>query len=176
MSTVAGKTALIKGVSCGIGRGCAVALAEADADIAVNYRIREEAARETCSLIERMRKRATLIIFEDGTIRAHQLYLVLMVNLSGSAGFPVFSTCPLMARSFWPFEIMPNPGYRNEFPPFSAIFMQYSRGPLPGAPNKDASILELLHPVTLPLGFAPNAIYAVYNLEDLRIFILETSL
>jgi hypothetical protein len=170
------KTALIKGASRGIGRGCAVALAEAGADIAVNYRVREEAARETCSLIERMGKRATLIIFEDGNIRAHQLYLVLKVNLCGSAGFPVFPTCPLRARSFWPFEIMPNPGYRNEFPPFSAIFMQYSRGLLSGSPNKDACILKLLHPITLPLGFAPNAIYAVYNLDELRIFSLETRL
>jgi 3-oxoacyl-[acyl-carrier protein] reductase len=58
MNTVAGKTALITGASRGIGRGCAVALAEEGADIAVNYRVREEAARETCSLIERLGKRA----------------------------------------------------------------------------------------------------------------------
>ena len=63
MNVCAGEIALIKGVSCGIGRGYAVALAEADAYIAVNYRVREETARETCSLIERMGKRATLIIF-----------------------------------------------------------------------------------------------------------------
>ena len=77
---------------------------------------------------------------------------------------------------FWPFEIMPNPGYRNEFPSFSPIFIQYSRGLLPGTPNKDAFILELLHPTTLSVGFIPNALYAVYNLEDFRIFILEMSL
>jgi 3-oxoacyl-[acyl-carrier protein] reductase len=58
MNTSAGKTVLITGASRGIGRGCAVALAEAGADIAVNYRVREEAARETCSLIERLGKRA----------------------------------------------------------------------------------------------------------------------
>ena len=58
MNTVAGKTALITGASRGIGRGCALALAEAGANIAVNYRVREEAALETCSLIERLGRRA----------------------------------------------------------------------------------------------------------------------
>ena len=57
MNTFAGKTALITGASRGIGRGCAVALAEAGANIAVNYRVREEAARETCSLIEHLGRR-----------------------------------------------------------------------------------------------------------------------
>ena len=58
MKTLAGKIALITGASRGIGRGCAVALAEAGADIAVNFRAREEAAKETCSLVERLGRRA----------------------------------------------------------------------------------------------------------------------
>jgi 3-oxoacyl-[acyl-carrier protein] reductase len=58
MNTFSGKIALISGASRGIGRGCAVALAEAGADIAVNYRNREESARETCSLIESLGRRA----------------------------------------------------------------------------------------------------------------------
>lgn len=58
MNTFSGKIALITGASRGIGRGCAVALAEAGADIAVNYRNREEAARETCSRIKRLGRRA----------------------------------------------------------------------------------------------------------------------
>ena len=58
MNSLTGKIALVTGSSRGIGRGCAVALAEAGADIVVNYRTREEAARETCSLIERLGKRA----------------------------------------------------------------------------------------------------------------------
>jgi 3-oxoacyl-[acyl-carrier protein] reductase len=58
MNTFSGKIALITGASRGIGRGCAVALAEAGADIAVNYRSREEAALETCSLIKSLGRRA----------------------------------------------------------------------------------------------------------------------
>jgi len=57
MNTFSGKIALITGASRGIGRGCAVALAEAGADIAVNYRSREEAALETCSLIKSLGRR-----------------------------------------------------------------------------------------------------------------------
>jgi 3-oxoacyl-[acyl-carrier protein] reductase len=61
MNMLAGKIALITGASRGIGRACAVALAEAGADIAVNYRIQEEAARETCLFVERQRRRALAV-------------------------------------------------------------------------------------------------------------------
>jgi len=53
--------ALVTGSSRGIGRACAVALAEAGADIAVNYLIREEAARETGLSVERAGRRALLV-------------------------------------------------------------------------------------------------------------------
>jgi 3-oxoacyl-[acyl-carrier protein] reductase len=55
---LAGKIALITGGSRGIGRGCVAGLAEAGADIAVNFRAQEEAAKETCSLVERLGRRA----------------------------------------------------------------------------------------------------------------------
>jgi 3-oxoacyl-[acyl-carrier protein] reductase len=55
---LAGKIALVTGGSRGIGRGCAAGLAEAGADIAVNFRVQEEAAKETCSLVERLGRRA----------------------------------------------------------------------------------------------------------------------
>jgi 3-oxoacyl-[acyl-carrier protein] reductase len=55
---LAGKVALITGASRGIGRGCVAGLAEAGADIAVNFRVQEEAAKETCSLVERLGRRA----------------------------------------------------------------------------------------------------------------------
>ena len=58
MEPLRGKIALVTGASRGIGRGCAVRLAEAGADIAVNFHVQEKAALETCALVEERGKRA----------------------------------------------------------------------------------------------------------------------
>ncbi len=58
MRTLEGKIALVTGGSRGIGRACAVALAGAGADSAVNDRENEDAARETCSLVEAAGRKA----------------------------------------------------------------------------------------------------------------------
>ena len=54
------KIALVTGASRGIGRACAVALAEAGADIVVNYLVQKEKAEETRLLIEKAGRRAFL--------------------------------------------------------------------------------------------------------------------
>ncbi len=61
METIEGKIALVTGASRGLGRACAVALAEAGANVAVNCRERQEAAEETCSLIEQIGRKAVAL-------------------------------------------------------------------------------------------------------------------
>ena len=55
---LAGRTALVTGSSRGIGRGIALALAEAGADIAVNYTRDGAAAAETVSAIQALGRKA----------------------------------------------------------------------------------------------------------------------
>jgi len=49
-----GKVAIVTGASRGIGRGCALELARADARVTVNYHTHAEEARETAAEIERL--------------------------------------------------------------------------------------------------------------------------
>ncbi len=58
---LAGKTALVTGASRGIGRAIAVALAEAGADVAVNFLTREDDAREVCRQIEGLGRRSLAV-------------------------------------------------------------------------------------------------------------------
>src|SRR5580698_420059 len=55
---LSGRTALVTGASRGIGRAIALSLAEAGADVAVNYRRDEAAAEETVKEIEAMGRKA----------------------------------------------------------------------------------------------------------------------
>jgi NAD(P)-dependent dehydrogenase (short-subunit alcohol dehydrogenase family) len=57
-TVLAGRTALVTGASRGIGRGIALALAEAGADVAVNYSRDEAAAAETVAAIEALGRKA----------------------------------------------------------------------------------------------------------------------
>jgi len=56
--SLAGRVALVTGGSRGIGHGIALGLAEDGADVAVNYRKDEAAAKETVAAIEALGRRA----------------------------------------------------------------------------------------------------------------------
>ena len=58
---LSGKRALITGASRGIGRGCAVAMAQAGADVAVNYYSPPDAAEETAALVRACGRRAVIV-------------------------------------------------------------------------------------------------------------------
>jgi 3-oxoacyl-[acyl-carrier protein] reductase len=58
MTMVEGRVALVTGGSRGIGRACALALAAAGCDVAVNYRRDADAARQTVAAIEGLGRRA----------------------------------------------------------------------------------------------------------------------
>ena len=60
-STLQGKTALVTGASRGIGKACALLLAQAGANVAVNYRQNEAAADETVEAIQAIGVEATAV-------------------------------------------------------------------------------------------------------------------
>lgn len=61
MTTLTGKVALVTGASRGLGRAIALALAEAGADIAINYRERADDAEAVRAAIEGMSRRAIVV-------------------------------------------------------------------------------------------------------------------
>ena len=55
---LAGKVALVTGGARGIGRGCVLRLAQAGADVVINYLEREDAAHEVADWVKGIGRRA----------------------------------------------------------------------------------------------------------------------
>ena len=108
MQRLNGKVALITGASRGIGRGCAVALAEAGADIAVNFRIQEKAARETCSLVEGMGSRA--IAVQADVSRAPEVAHMIRQVEEGLGGVDILVNNAGIVRRY-PWNEIPEEGW-----------------------------------------------------------------
>jgi len=66
LESLEGRAALVTGASRGIGRAVAVALASRGVDVAVNYRTREDAARQVVEEIESLGRRALAIRADVG--------------------------------------------------------------------------------------------------------------
>ena len=102
-----GRVALVTGGSRGIGRAISLALAEDGADIAVNYRKDESAAKETVAEIEALGRRAvayraSVESYDEGQAMVEAASrelgpIDILVNNAGiaSRGLPVEKTDPL---------------------------------------------------------------------------------
>jgi 3-oxoacyl-[acyl-carrier protein] reductase len=79
VGVLAGKVALVTGASRGIGRAVAVVLARAGADVAVNCRTRQDAARQTAGLVTSLGRRS-LVVPADVSVAAEVTRLVAAVE------------------------------------------------------------------------------------------------
>ncbi|MFS0727803.1 3-oxoacyl-[acyl-carrier-protein] reductase [Paenibacillus sp. 1P07SE] len=79
-----GKTALVTGASRGIGRAIAVALAEAGADVAINYSGSEAAASETAQAVEALGRRAVAIKANVGKTDEFEAMVKQVIEAFGS--------------------------------------------------------------------------------------------
>jgi enoyl-[acyl-carrier protein] reductase III len=113
MIDLTGKVALVTGSSRGIGRACAVRLAEAGADVAVNFVTAQAAAEEVATTITQLGRRC-LIVRADvsekedvdeliGAIRDEFGRLDILVHNAATGGFR-----PLLAASVRNFQAAMN--------------------------------------------------------------------
>jgi 3-oxoacyl-[acyl-carrier protein] reductase len=84
-----GRVALVTGASRGIGRAAAIALAEAGADVAVNYRSDEEGARDTVAAIQKLGRNAIKYAAAVENYEENERMVAAVVRDFGSIGILV---------------------------------------------------------------------------------------
>ena len=115
MDDLAGRVALVTGGSRGIGRATALALAQAGADVAVNYRRNAAEAQHVCDLIARLRRR-TVKIAADVSVSTEAARLVRAVEaalgpigvLVNNAGVSQPVTLETLTEEVWDATIAAN--------------------------------------------------------------------
>ena len=115
MDDLAGRVALVTGGSRGIGRATALALAQAGADVAVNYRRNAAEAQQVCDLIARLRRR-TVKIAADVSVSTEAARLVRAVEaalgpigvLVNNAGVSQPVTLETLTEEVWDATIAAN--------------------------------------------------------------------
>ena len=80
---LAGRTALVTGGAKGIGRACCLRLAEAGADIAINYRTSDQAARETAESIRQAGVRAHAV---QADVSSAEQVAAMIEEIGGALG------------------------------------------------------------------------------------------
>ncbi len=108
MIDLSGRVALVTGSSRGIGRACAVRLAEAGADVVVNYVTSQAAAEEVAGKIASLGRRAAIVkadVSEQDDVAAMMEFvgekfgkLDILVSNAASGGFRPLITAT--ARNF----------------------------------------------------------------------------
>ncbi|HIW34728.1 MAG TPA: 3-oxoacyl-[acyl-carrier-protein] reductase [Candidatus Paenibacillus intestinavium] len=83
-ASLEGKKALVTGASRGIGRAIAVSLAEAGADVAINYSGSEEAAAQTAEAVRALGREAILIKANVGIVAEFDNMVKLVVEQFGT--------------------------------------------------------------------------------------------
>ena len=108
LDDLTGKIALVTGASRGIGRAVALALAEAGADLAVNYLSREAQALDTVKTIERLGRRAipvradvSLAAEVDGMVTVIEADLGQVDLLVNNAGIVSHQPLPEITEADW---------------------------------------------------------------------------
>lgn len=103
MIDLSGKNVLITGASRGIGRGCAVEVARAGGNVAINYRSGEDLAREVAQEVESLGGKALLLPADVSDQSAVEAMIEKVASTWGSLdGFvsnAVFSERELMVKA-----------------------------------------------------------------------------